>query len=169
MRITSLDITNSLFIHRAKIINIIDFDSEKLSIIKIKKNKKHVYYDNNSFFLSIDNLKGYFEHYDDKNNIVGRVKDKNNIVCTAKHDQYLTIIFNNEYQKTMFTEILKRIDKDINKNYAKIKFETSNKLPTNILINIHNIVFVVRYQRICINTCRYDLYEEKVKVPDTVY
>ena len=24
------------------------------------------------FFLSIVNLKGYFEHYDDKNNIVGR-------------------------------------------------------------------------------------------------
>ena len=39
MRITSLDITNSLFTHRAKITNIIDFDSEKLSIIKIKKIK----------------------------------------------------------------------------------------------------------------------------------
>ena len=121
------------------------------------------------FFLSIDNLKGNFEHYDDKNNIVGRVKDKNNIVGTPKHDQYLTIIFNNEYQKTMFTEILKRIDKDINKNYTRIKFETSNKLPTNILINIRNIVSVVRYQRVYISSCWYDLYEEKVKVPDTVY
>ena len=30
-------------------------------------------------FLSIDNLKGYFEHYDDKNNIVGSVTDKKNI------------------------------------------------------------------------------------------
>ena len=98
--------------------------------------------------MSTDNLEGYFEHYHDKNNIVGRVKDKNNIVGPAKHDQYLTIIFNNEYQKTMFTEIFKRIDKDINKNYTRIKFETSNKLPTNILINIRNIVFVVRYQGI---------------------
>ena len=153
MKITSLDITNSLFTHRAKIINIIDFYSEKLSIIKTKKNKTHVYHDNDSVFLSIDNLKGYFEYYYDKNNIVGRVKDKNNIVGTAKHDQYLTIIFNNEYKKTMFTGILKRIDKDINKNYTRIKFETSNKLPTNILINIRNIVFVVRYQRIYINSC----------------
>ena len=34
MRITLPDITNSLFTHHAKIINIIDFDSEKLSIIK---------------------------------------------------------------------------------------------------------------------------------------
>ena len=43
----------------------------------------------------------------------------------------------------MFTEILKRIDKDINKNYTRIKFETSNKLPTNILINIRNIVLLL--------------------------
>ena len=99
---------------------------------------------------------------------MGRVKDKNNIVGTAKHDQYLTIIFNNEYQKTMFTEILRRIDQDINKNYTRIKFKTNNDLPTNILISIRNIVFVVRYQRIYINTCWYDLYKE-VQVPDTVY
>ena len=99
---------------------------------------------------------------------MGRVKDKNNIVGTAKHDQYLTIIFNNKYQKAMFTEILKRIDKDINKNYTRIKFKSNNDLPTNILINIHNIVLVVRYQRIYINTCSYDLFEE-VLVSDTVY
>ena len=126
MGITSLDITNSLFTHRAKIINILDFDSKELSIIRTKKNKIHVYYDHNPFFLSIDNLKGYFEQYDNKYNIVGRVKDKNNIVGKAKNDQYLTIIFNNEYQKTMFTEILKRIDKVINKNYVKIKFESND-------------------------------------------
>ena len=68
----------------------------------------------------------------------------------------------------MFTEILKRIDKDINKNYTRIKFETNNDLPTNILINIRNIVFVIKYQRIYINACWYDLYE-KGQVPDTVY
>ena len=100
---------------------------------------------------------------------MGRVKDKNNIVGTAKHDQYLTIIFNNEYQKTMLTEILKRIDKDINKNYTRIKFKTSNKWPTNILINICNIVFVVRYQRIYINSCWYNELYEEVGLPDTVY
>ena len=68
----------------------------------------------------------------------------------------------------MFAEILKRIDKDINENYTRIKFETNNDLPTNILINIRNIVFAVRYQRIYINTCWYDFYED-VQVSDTVY
>ena len=148
MGITSLDITNSLFTHRAKIINIVDFDSEKLSIIRTEKNKIDVYYDNDSFFwlliiydndsffLAIDNLKGYFEEHDDKNNLVGR----------NKNDQYLTIIFTSECQKLMYTKIFKKINKDINTNYVKIKFESDNVLPLNILINIHTLVLVIRYQ-----------------------
>ena len=51
------------------------------------------------FFLAIDNLKGYFEEHDDKNNIIG--KAKNNI--------YLTIIFTSGNQKLMYTEIFKKI------------------------------------------------------------
>ena len=122
------------------------------------------------FFLSIDNyVIGYFDTYDNKYNIVGRIKDKNNIVGKAKNDQYLTIIFNNEYQKTMFTEILKRIDKDINKNYVKIKFESNDNVPLNILVNIHTLVLVVRYQRVYINNCYYDEFYEKVQVKDTIH
>ena len=74
MGITSLDIINNLSTHSVKIINILDFNSEKLSIIRTNKNKIHVYYDRNPFFSAIDNLKGYFEEHDDKNNIVDRAK-----------------------------------------------------------------------------------------------
>ena len=153
MGITSLDIINNLSTHRAKIINILVFNSEKLSIIKTNKNKIHVYYDHNPFFLAIDNLKGYFEEHDDKNNKVGK----------AKNNKYLTIIFTSEYQKLMYTEILKKINKDINKNYVKIKFESNDNVPLNILVNIHTLVLVVRYQRGYINTCWYDEFYEKVQ------
>ena len=155
MGITSLDIINNLSTHRAKIINILDFNSEKLSVIKTNKNKIHVYYDHNPFFLAIDNLKGYFEKHDDKNNIVGK----------AKNNKYLTIIFTSEYQKLMYTEILKKINKDINKKYVKIKFESNDNVPLNILVKIHTLVLVVRYQRVYTNTCWYDeLFYEKVQV-----
>ena len=50
MGITSLDIKNSLSTNRAKIINILDFDSKKFNIIRTKKNKIRVYYDHNPFF-----------------------------------------------------------------------------------------------------------------------
>ena len=109
--------------------------------------------------MAIDNLKGYFEQYDDKYNIVGK----------AKNNKYLTIIFTTEYQKLMYTEILKKINKDISKNYVKIKFESNDNLPLNILVNIHTLVLVVRYQRVYINTCWYDEVYEKVQVYDTVH
>ena len=100
--------------------------------------------------MAIDNLKSYFEEYDDKNNIVGR----------AKNNKYLTIIFTSEYQKLMYTGILKK-NKDINKNYVKIKFESNGHVPLNILVNIHTLVLVVRYQRVYINSCWYkEVYEE---------
>ena len=50
MGITSIDIINNLSAHRAKIINILDFNSEKLSIIKTNNNKIHVCYDQKPFF-----------------------------------------------------------------------------------------------------------------------
>ena len=105
------------------------------------------------FFLAIDNLKGYFEEHDD---------GKNNILGKAKKIKYLTIIFTSEYQKFMYKEILKKINKDINRNYVKIKFESNDNLPLNILVNIHNLVLVVRYQRVYINTCWYEEIHEKV-------
>ena len=85
MGITSLGIINDLSTRHAGIIDIFDFDSKKLSIIKTKKNKIHVYYDHNPFFLARNNLKGYFEEYNG--------------------NKYLTIIFTSEYQKLMYTKI----------------------------------------------------------------
>ena len=94
--------------------------------------------------MSIDNLKGYFEEHDDKNNIVGRVKDKDNIVCKDKKNKYLIIVFTSEYQKLMYTKILKKFNKDVNKNYVKIKFDSNDNVPLNILVNIHTLVLSVR-------------------------
>ena len=103
------------------------------------------------FFLSIDNLKGYFEEHDDKNYIVGRVKDKDN------NKKF-------EYEKLMCTKIFKKINKDVNKNYVKIKFDSNDNVPLNILINIHNLVLTVRYQRVYLNTCWYDQVQDaKIK------
>ena len=154
MGITLLDIINNLSTHRAKIINILDFNFEKLSIIRTNNDKMHVCYDHKPFFLAIDNLKGYFEEHDDENNIVGK----------AKNNKYLPIIFTSEYQKLMYTEILKKSNKNINKNYVKNKFESNDNVPLNILVNMHTLVLVVRYQRVYINTCWYNEFYEKNQV-----
>ena len=110
------------------------------------------------FFLSINGPKGYFEEHDDE-------KD---IILGPKKTKYLTIIFASEYQKFMYKEILKKNNKDINRNYVKIKFESKDNIPLNILVNIHNLVLAVRYQRVYINDCQYDQFYEGIQVQDTV-
>ena len=102
MGITSLDIINNLSTHRAKIVNILDFNSEKLSIIRTNNNKIHVYY------VYVYHVY-YFEEHNDKNNIVRKAKNK-----------YLTIIITSEYQKLMNTEILKKLIKILIKIMLKL-------------------------------------------------
>ena len=119
MVVNSINIINNLPAHRAKIINILGFKYEKLTVIRNNNDKPNVYYDNNSFFLVIDGSKGYFEEHDDANNTIFR----------SKKDKYLTIIFTNEHQKSLYKEILKKNNKNINRNYVKIKFESTDKLP----------------------------------------
>ena len=54
--------------------------------------------------MAIDGLKGYFD-------------DANNAMFGSKKDKYLTKIFTNEHQKLLYREILKKINKNINRNY----------------------------------------------------
>ena len=49
MTVNSINIIH-LPTHRAKIINILDFNSEKLSVIRNNNHKTNLYYDNNPFF-----------------------------------------------------------------------------------------------------------------------
>ena len=86
--------------------------------------------------MAIDGLKGYFEEHD----------DANNTIFGSKKEKYLTIIFTNEHQKLLYKEILKKINKNSNRNYVKVKFEFTDKLPLNILVNICTLILVVRYQ-----------------------
>ena len=61
----SIKIKDPLFTYHARLVNILDFNSEKLSIEKvcaIKDELEHVKYNNNSFYLVINNLKSYFKY-----------------------------------------------------------------------------------------------------------
>ena len=82
--------------------------------------------------------------------------------------QYLIIIFTNEHQKLLYKEILKKINKNINRNCVKIKFESTDKLPLNVLVNICSLILVVRYQRVYLNTCWYDQFYNRIQIKDTV-
>ena len=67
----------------------------------------------------------------------------------------------------MYKEILIKINKD-NRNYVKIKFESNDDVPLNILVNIRNLVLAVRYQSVYLNTCWYDQFYDQIEIKDTV-
>ena len=64
----------------------------------------------------------------------------------------------------MYTEILKKLIKILIKIMLKLNLNPMVMVPLNILVNIHTLVLVVRYKRVCINTCWYNEFYEKVQV-----
>ena len=153
----SIDIENRLFTLFAKLVNIFDFNSKRLSIEKARSGEICIYYikyDKDPFYLVIDNLKGYFEPNDD--------------------NKYLTMIFTSKSQKMMYTRIWEEIKKVINevdefsnydKNYDVISFGTDDMLSLNSIINIYSMTIIIKsrfkdnnkfYPQIYLANCRYN-------------
>ena len=94
--VRELKIDSTLWATPAKIINLLDFKPEKLSI-KTKNNdnidiKIHqVRYENSGFYLTIDNIKGYFSFSDNIN--------------------VLRMIFSNDDKKNKYRQVRKEIFK----------------------------------------------------------
>ena len=154
--IRELKIDNSLWATLAKIINLLDFKPEKLSIetenndnIDIKVHQ--VRYENGGFYLTIDNIKGYFSFSD------------NNVV--------LNMIFSNDHQKNKYHQVWKEIFKiarstvnDENgelKIHEKIRLLDSDML-TDKIIKIPSMTIVIKsliekdnkfYLEILLNRC----------------
>ena len=163
--IRELKIDSTLWATPAKIINLLDFKSEKLSIetenndtIDIKVHQ--VRYENGGFYLTIDNMKRYFSFSD------------NNVV--------LNMISSNDDQKNKYHQVWKEIFKiarstvnDENgklKIHEKIKLFDSDMITEKIIkipsITIASITIAIKsliekdnkfYLELSINRCLYVL------------
>ena len=82
-----LGIKKRLFFHAAKLNNVLDINLNKISGSDILENDDlaiyYIKYNNNIFYLVVDDVKGYFEKVDDDD----------------RKYNYLTIIFDNEKYK----------------------------------------------------------------------
>ena len=137
--IRELKIDSTLWATPAKIINLLDFKPEKLSIetenndnIDIKVHQ--VRYENGGFYLTIDNIKGYFSFSD--------------------NDVVLNMIISNDDKKNKYNQVWKEIFKiarftvnDENgelKIHGKIRLFDSDML-TDKIIKIPSITIVIKY------------------------
>ena len=130
-KVRELKIDSTLWATPAKIIYLLDFNPEKLSV-ETKNNtnngiKVHqVRYENGGFYLTIDNIKGYFNF-------------SNNLGI-------LTMIFANDDQQNKYHQIWKEILKVINRENGKLELHEKIKIidsDLNVKYNNNSIYLVI--------------------------
>ena len=153
----SIKIKDPLFTFRKRLVNILDFNPKKLSIQKlcaINDEIGSIYYakfDENPFYLVIDDLKGYFKYSEEKE---------------------LKFIIEDQRKRKIYDQIWDRI-KEIIKNaycvgfrfcdYSRdcnvIKFDTDDALPLNTIVIVYSMTIVIRsVYRTCLDTFYPQIY-----------
>ena len=152
-KVREIKINSTLWATPSKIVNLLDFKPEKLSI-KTRSNSNndikvhHVRYEYGGFYLTIDNIRGYFNF-------------SNNLGT-------LTMIFDNDDQQNKYDQ---EILKTINGGNGELKLNEKiklfdNDLPIEHVFKIPSITIVIRslieknnkfYLELSLNHCLYEI------------
>ena len=156
-----LEIDSTLWTTPSKIINLLDFKPEKLST-ETKNNSNnnikvhHVRYENGGFYLTIDNIRGYFNF-------------SNNLGT-------LNMIFANDDQQNKYHQVWKEILKIINGGNGELKLHekirlSDNDLPVKRVFKMPSRTIVIKslieknnkfYLELALNHCLFEPYEIKL-------
>ena len=154
--VKELKINSTLWATPSRLVNLLDFKTEKLSI-ETKSNSNndikvhHVRYENGGFYLSIDNIRGYFSF-------------SNNFGT-------LTLIFANDDQQNKYHQVWKEILQIINDGNGELELQEKIKLidndfPIEHVLKIPTITIVIRslieknskfYLELSLNHCLYEI------------
>ena len=154
-KVRELRIDSTLWATPLKLVNLLDFKPEKLSI-ETKSNGNnhikvhHVRYENGGFYLKMDNLRGYFNF-------------SNNLGI-------LNMLFTDNDQQNKYHQVWKEILKIINGGHGELKLHEKsrlfdNDLPIEYAFKIPSIAIVIKslieknntfYLEISLNHCLYE-------------
>ena len=155
-KVKELKINSTLWATPSRLVNLLDFKSEKLSV-ETKSNSNndikvhHVRYENGGFYLTIDNIRGCFNF--------------------SNNFGILTMIFANDDQQNKYHQIWKEIWKIINGGNGELKLHEKirlidNDLPIEHVFKIPTITIVIRslieknnkfYLELSLNHCLYEI------------
>ena len=154
--VRELEIDSTLWTTSSKIINLLDFKQEKLST-ETKNNSNntikfhHVRYENGGFYLTIDNIRGYFNFI-------------NNLGT-------LNMIFANDDQQNKYHQVWKEILNIVNEGNGELKLHEKirlfdNDLPVKRVFKIPSITIAIKslieknnkfYLELSLNRCLYEI------------
>ena len=167
-KVRELKIDNTLWAKPAKLVNLLDFNPEKLAIDKVlnsihntldasSKDLTDIYqvtYDDGGFYLTVDNIKGYFKLDDNVNGIL---------------DMILT-----DDQKNKYHQVWKEVFKLVNDGNGELKLHEKIRLfdidlPIEKIFKIPSITIVIKsliekenkfYLELALNHCLYENYKD---------
>ena len=160
-KVKELKIDSTLWATPSKIVNLLDFKPEKLSI-ETKNNtnndiKVHqVSYKNGGFYLTINNLRGYFNF--------------------SNNHGTLNMLFSDNDQQNNYHQVWKENLKIINGGHGELKLHEKiglfdNDLPVEHVFKIPSITIVIRslieknnkfYLEISLNHCLYEISSKNI-------
>ena len=161
-----IKIKDPLLTYHARFVNILDFNPEKLSIKKvcaINDELEHIYYvkyNNNSFYLVIDNLKGYFKYSKEK-----YMKKLKFIIEDQRHAK----IYNQIWDK--IRELINNVDgvnfgfSDYFRDCGVIRFDTDDTLPLDAMVSIYSMTIVIR----SVYSNYYDRFYPQIHLANCIY
>ena len=135
--VKELKIDSTLWATPAKLVKLPNFKPEKLSI-KTENDKlittitHQVIYENGGFYLTIDNIKGYFSFIDNSTT---------NVV--------LNMIFSNDDQKNKYHQVRKEIFKIVDNGNGELKLHekvvlSNSDIPPDEIIKISSVTIVIK-------------------------
>ena len=160
-KIKELRIDSTLWAAPLKLVNLLDFKPEKLSI-ETKSNANndtkvhHVRYENGGFYLTMNNLRGYFNF-------------SNNLGI-------LNMLFVDNDQQNKYHQVWKEILKIINWGHGELKLHEKirlfdNDLPIEEVFKIPSITIAIKsligrnnkfYLEISLNHCLYEISSKNI-------
>ena len=142
-------------------VNILDFSSKKLSIEKvcaINDELERIYYvkyDNNPFYLIIDDFKGYFKYSKEKDTAELSSLERRKELEFIIEDQRKTKVYNQIWDK--IKELINSVDgvnfefSDYFRDHGVIRFDTDDTLPLDAMISVYSMTIIIRsvYKTCC--------------------
>ena len=133
-KVREIKINSTLWTTPSRLVNLLDFKPGKLSI-EAKSNTNndikfhHVKYENSGFYLTIDNIRGYFNF--------------------SNNNRILSMLFADNEQQNKYHQIWKEILKIINGGHGELKVHEKIRLfdidlPIEHVLKIPSIPIVIR-------------------------
>ena len=171
----SIKIKDPIFTYNARLVNILDFNPEKLNIEKvcaISDELERIYYvkyGGDPFYLVIDDLKGYFKYSKEKDTTELSSLERRKELEFIIEDQRKTKIYNQIWDK--IKELIDNIDyanfkfSDYSRDRNVIRFNTDDTLPLYTMISVYSITIVIRS---VYKTC-YDIFYPQIYFKNCIY